>query len=223
MQRLKAKNTISAVIFDFDGTLAKLNINFPQMRTAIINLIETYHVPLNGLSDLFVLEMINSGKALISHNCPGEEEKFFQQANDIITNIEIEAAKKGELIDGTRNMLIELKKRNIKVGVVTRNCQLAVMLVFPDILKHCNTVITRELIHNVKPHPEHLTAVLKLLGVAPEFASMVGDHPMDIKIGKDVGTLTIGVLSGYSTSNDLLKAGADFIINKAADIFSLLP
>lgn len=220
---MKTGNLISAVIFDFDGTLAKLNINFPQMRKSVMNLIETYRVLLNGLSDLFVLEMIDAGKALISHNCPGEEEKFVQQANDLITSIEIEVAKKRELIDGTRNLLIELKKRNIKAGVVTRNCQLAVMQIFPDILKYCNTVITRELISIVKPHPDHLRAALKLLDVAPEFASMVGDHPMDIKMGKDVGTLTIGVLSGYSTSNDLLKAGADIIINKTADIFSVLP
>ncbi len=220
---MKTGNSISAVIFDFDGTLAKLNINFPQMRKSVMNLLETYRVPLNGLNNLFVLEMINAGKALIFHNCQGKEEKFVQQANDLITNIEIEAAKKGELIDGTRNMLNELKKRNIKAGVVTRNCQLAVMQVFPDILEYCDTVITREQTSNVKPHPEHLMAALKLLDVAPEFSSMVGDHPMDIKIGKDVGTLTIGVLSGYSKSNDLLKAGADIIIEKAADIFSVLP
>ena len=220
---MKNRNPIRAVIFDFDGTLAKLNINFTQMRNSVMNLIGSYRVPVNGLTSLFVLEMIDAAEALISHNCPGKEKKFIQQANELITNIEIESAKKGELIDGTRNMLIELKKRNIKVGVVTRNCELAVTHIFPDILKHCDTVITREMIPNVKPHPEHLIAALRLLGVAPEFSSMVGDHPMDIKIGKDVGTLTIGVLSGYSTANDLLEAGADIIINKAADIPSVLP
>jgi phosphoglycolate phosphatase len=52
---------------------------------------------------------------------------------------------------------------------------------------------------------------------------MVGDHPMDIKIGRDAGILTIGVLSGYSTSDELLKAGADFIVSKAADIIGVLP
>ncbi|HYA13312.1 MAG TPA: HAD family hydrolase [Syntrophales bacterium] len=220
---MKNRNPIRAIIFDFDGTLAKLNINFTQMRNSVMNLIGSYRVPVNGLTSLFVLEMIDAAEALISHNCPGKEKKFIQQANELITNIEIESAKKGELIDGTRNMLIELKKRNIKVGVVTRNCELAVTHIFPDILKHCDTVITREMIPNVKPHPEHLIAALRLLGVAPEFSSMVGDHPMDIKIGKDVGTLTIGVLSGYSTANDLLEAGADIIINKAADIPSVLP
>jgi histidinol phosphatase-like enzyme len=36
----------------------------------------------------------------------------------------------------------------------------------------------------VKPHPEHLLTALKLLDVPPERAIMVGDHPMDITLGK---------------------------------------
>ena len=76
---------------------------------------------------------------------------------------------------------------------------------------------------NVKPHPEHLLLALQSLGVAPESSSMVGDHPMDIKIGKQAGTLTIGVLTGYSTSDELTKAGADIIIHRAADILGFLP
>ena len=64
---------------------------------------------------------------------------------------------------------------------------------------------------------------LQSLGALPESSSMVGDHPMDIKIGKDAGTLTIGVLTGYSTSDELVKAGADIIIDKAADIIGVLP
>jgi phosphoglycolate phosphatase-like HAD superfamily hydrolase len=45
---------------------------------------------------------------------------------------------------------------------------------------------------------------------------------MDIKMGKDAGTFTVGVLSGYSTTSDLLNAGADLIVNKAADIIGVL-
>lgn len=219
---MKVGISIRAIVFDFDGTLAKLNINFPQMRKSVISLIESYQIPLDGLSDLFVLEMINAGKTLISRKYPGKETFFFQQASDLIAHIEIEAANKGELIDGTRDMLIELKKCNIKAGVVTRNCKSAVMRVFPDILEHCDTVITRELTNNVKPHPDHLMTALQSLDAAPEFTYMVGDHPMDIKMGKDAGTFTVGVLSGYSTTSDLLNAGADLIVNKAADIISVL-
>jgi phosphoglycolate phosphatase len=219
---LKTRNSISAVIFDFDGTLAKLNINFSQMRKGIVGLIESYGVSLDGLRNLYVLEMIDAGKTLVSQKHPGRENYFAKQAISLIETIEVEAAKRGELIEGTKNMLVDLKKHNIKTGVVTRNCQLAVLEVFPDIRDYCDAVITREITRNVKPHPEHLLTVLESLDVKPEFASMVGDHPMDIKIGKDVGTLTIGVLTGYSSSDDLLKAGADLIIAKAADIVRIL-
>jgi phosphoglycolate phosphatase len=220
---LKATSPIHAVIFDFDGTLAKLNIDFPLMRQAVLDLIGDYAVPMNGLSNLYVLEMIKAAQILISEIHPSKEESFVKQAIALITKIEIEAAKKGDLISGTRDMLAELKKRKIKVGVVTRNCQAAVRTVFPDIFNYCNTIITREMTCNVKPHPEHLLVALQSLGVAPESSSMVGDHPMDIRIGKHAGTLTIGVLTGYSTSDELIKAGADIIIDKAADIIGLLP
>ena len=220
---MKTTSSIRAVFFDFDGTLAKLNIDFPLMRQAVLDLIGAYGVPLNGLSNLYVLEMIKAAQALISERHPGKEECFVEKAIVLISNIETEAAKKGELIGGTRDMLAELKRRNIKAGVVTRNCQAAVTMVFPDIFNYCDSVITREMTRNVKPHPEHLFVAIRSLGVAPELSSMVGDHPMDIKIGKDAGTLTIGVLTGYSTSDELLKAGADIIIDKAADIIGVLP
>jgi phosphoglycolate phosphatase len=220
---LKAKGSIHAIIFDFDGTLAKLNIDFPLMRQAVLDLIGAYAVPLNGLNNLYVLEMIKAAQKLISEMHPSKEKNFVEQAIRLITKIETEAAKKGELIGGTREMLAALKKSEIKVGVVTRNCREAVTTVFPDIFDYCNSIITREMTRNVKPHPEHLLLALQSLGVVPESSCMVGDHPMDIKIGKHAGSLTIGVLTGYSTSDELTKAGADIIIDKAADIIAVLP
>jgi phosphoglycolate phosphatase len=52
---------------------------------------------------------------------------------------------------------------------------------------------------------------------------MVGDHPMDIRIGRDVGAYTIGVLTGYSKADPLLEAGADLIIERASAIIHYLP
>ena len=220
---MKAKSPMHAVIFDFDGTLAKLNINFPLMRQGVRELILDYAVTMNGLNDLYILEMIKAAQKLICEMQPGKEGVFLERAIQLITKIEVEAAKDGSLIDGTRDMLAALKKRAIKAGVVTRNCREAVSTVFPDIFDYCDTVITREMTDNVKPHPEHLLVALQSLDVAPESSSMVGDHPMDIRIGKQAGALTIGVLTGYSTSDELMSAGADIIIDKAADIIDILP
>jgi phosphoglycolate phosphatase len=213
---------LKTVVFDFDGTLAKLNIDFPLMRQTVLDLISSYGVPLQSLHDPFVLEMVAAAETWIAKHRPGSEKDFFYQANTLITSIEIEAAQKGALFDDTRKVLQELKNREIKTGIVTRNCLAAVQVLFPDI-HHCtDIVITREKTPHVKPHPGHLQMTLQWLAADPKFAAMVGDHPMDIKTGKDAGVYTVGVLSGCSKADDLKKAGADIILNRAADIFAIL-
>jgi phosphoglycolate phosphatase len=201
-----------------------LNIDFSRMRQEVMDLVSSYKVPLqqHAWEDLFVLEMITAGGNLISQYRPGKETEFMAQAQTGIARIEIEAAQKGSLFDGTRAMLQTLKRKTVKIGVVTRNCLSAVQVLFPDIHQYTHAVMTREQTPNVKPHPEHLLMMLNTLGVAAAHAAMVGDHPMDIKIGKDVGVYTIGVLSGYSRREALEQAGADLVLNAATDILAIL-
>ena len=61
MAAIKIKGiSIETIIFDFDGTLAKLNIDFKQMRDAVLKLISSYGIARNYLQTDFVLEMINT-------------------------------------------------------------------------------------------------------------------------------------------------------------------
>jgi len=212
---MKAPNVI---LFDFDGTLAELNIDFLQMRRAVLDLMSDYCSVPDTIEELYVLEMIEKGKELVSRSRPGEENDFFNRAHTLIRHMETELSKEGELFAGTREMLNELRSRHIKTGIVTRNCMAAVKQLFPDIDSHCDTVITRECTEKVKPHPDHLLAALDALNEDPRFAAMVGDHPMDITAGKDIGVYTIGVLTGHSGIIPLREAGADLIVEKAVDI-----
>jgi phosphoglycolate phosphatase len=136
--------------------------------------------------------------------------------------MEIDAAAEGSLLDGTRTLLKELQGRAIRIGVVTRNCRAAVIRVFPDIGGFCQAVLTREDPLHVKPHPDHLKAALKELGVPPSESVMVGDHPMDIHLGRAAGADTIGVLTGHSGREAFLLAKADLILEKAHDIIDII-
>jgi len=214
---------LKTVLFDFDGTLARLNIDFKEMRRSVLNLVSAYQAPTDGLGDLFVLEMIEAGADLIARHRPGHEKDFTEEAMEMIAAIEIEGAKSGELFEGVRDMLSALRERKIGTGIVTRNCCDAVRVVFPDIHSFCDAVVTREAVIRVKPHPDHILSALKILNSRPEEAAMVGDHPMDIRIGRDVGAYTIGVLTGYSQAGPLLEAGADLIIERASRLVHYLP
>jgi phosphoglycolate phosphatase len=211
-------STLGAVIFDFDGTLATLNIDFFHMRHMVMDHLAAYHVPTSSLKDLYVLEMIAEGKRMIDSRHPEIGLRYLREAGQLVQEIEMKAAKEGALIEGTREMLHELRRRKIKAGVITRNCRAALEQLFPDIETAVDIVLTRDHIARVKPDPEHLLQALRSLQARPERAAMIGDHPMDVRLGLDVGAMAIGVLTGASDRQKLEAAGAEMILPKAADI-----
>lgn len=217
---MSERRTIDTILFDFDGTLVRLNVNFPAMREAVLDLVISYKVPRGGLNNLFALEMIEAGRKFVSRIGPDAESEYERRAFEIVRGFEMEGAQEGSLIDGVREMLGEARRRGLKTGVVTRNCRDAVGAIFPEIADFCGIVVTREDTARVKPHPDHLRTALRSLERPPSRAVMVGDHPMDIKAGRSIGARTIGVLTGYSGPEALVRAGADLVIASAAEIVS---
>ena len=211
-----------AVVFDFDGTLAVLNIDFGLMRKRVLELMERYGVKEEAVGEKYLLEMIDQAHHLLSERKPSEAEVFVQEAHRILHAVEMKAAEKGELIPGTERMLKALRGRGIKVGIVTRNCEEAVRRIFPQIDGYCDVFVSRDTVKKVKPHPDHLDFVLKSFHVAGKEAVMVGDHPIDVEAGKGAGMETIGVLTGRTGKEAFEKAGADVILTEASEIQRLL-
>ncbi len=212
-----------AIVFDFDGTLAKLNIDFIAMRSDVLDLLSRHRIPTDGIGKLHILEMIDAAEALLAAKRPEEAPSFRRAAYALIEAREIQAAEEGELFDTTLMLLSSLRERSIATGVVTRNCRAALTRIFPEIGRYCQTVLTREDSGRVKPHPDHLIAALNALETAPADAAMVGDHPLDMQLAREVGTAAIGVLTGNSTREDLLHARAEMIIPNAAYLLDILP
>ena len=214
---------IRAVVFDFDGTLAVLNIDFSEMREQVFELMRKYGVNEEKIKERYLLEIIDEVVQILSQENPGAAaETFYQEAHQILHEVELRAAEEGKLLPGVETTLRSLRGKGLKVGIVTRNCEEAVRKVFPDIEAFCDVFISRDSIKNVKPHPEHLTSVLKALHVAEEETVMVGDHIIDIQAGKRVGMTTVGVLTGRVKKEEFENAGADFVLGDASEVCSLL-
>jgi phosphoglycolate phosphatase len=223
MALLKIKQSIiKTIIFDFDGTLAKLNIDFQIMRNAVIDIISVYGVDQDKLHTGFVLEMIDGAFDILNRRSPRQARNFLAETNTVIENIEIEAAENGELFGRTKELLQSLQLMNISCGIITRNCARAIKIVFPDILSYCPVVVCRDDVNKVKPHPEHISLALTKLGSSTPSTLMVGDHPIDIKTGHNAGTKTCGVLTGRCKRNDFIEAGADIVLPQAADLLNII-
>ena len=216
------KTIIKTVIFDFDGTLAKLNIDFKQMRQAVFELISAYGIAEKDTKGVYVLEVINFVNELLMLESSQKAAAFKQEAYELIEKIELAAACDGELFSRTKELLQQISCYHIAAGIITRNCAAAVYTVFPDILSFCPVVVCRESVKNVKPHPEHLNMALQLTGSRAENSLMIGDHPLDIETGRSAGTLTAGVLTGNFQKDDFIKAGADLILTEAAQILKMI-
>ena len=213
---------IRAVVFDFDGTLAMLNIDFSFMRKRVFDLMRNYGVEGDLIEERYVLEIIDEVTQRLREKDASKASIFYQEAHRILHEIEMEAAGKGKLLPGVEGALTFLRGKGVGVGIVTRNCEDAVRKVFPEIDHFCDVFVARNSVKKVKPHPEHLTTTLRRLKVSAEKSVMVGDHPIDIHAGKKVGMKTIGVLTGRTKREDFEQAGADYVLKDAPEICGLL-
>ena len=225
MEMLKGKNQfkkIRAVIFDFDGTLAVLNIDFSLMRERIFDLMRGYGIQDETIREKYLLEITDEAYQLLREKDPTGAEAFYQESHHILHEVEMKAAEEGRLIPGTEATLERLRKRGIKIGIITRNCEDAVRKVFPGIDDFCDVFVSRNSVKKVKPHPDHLTYVMKWLKISAEEAVMVGDHMIDIQAGRRVGMKTMGVLTGKTKKEEFEMAGADYVLKDASEVCKLL-
>ncbi|MGD1994002.1 MAG: HAD-IA family hydrolase [Anaerolineae bacterium] len=210
---------IDAVLFDFDGTLVDLNIDFDRMRKGVEALLPRHGLSVEGNEHLYTLELVReSVQTLLAQEGRASAEAFRHAAQAAIVAVELEAATGAEIHAGVPELLRSLHQHGLKIGIVTRNCRAAVERILGQNTLPHDALVTRDDVDQVKPHPEHLTAALRRLGVPAERALMVGDHPMDIKAGRVIGTRTVAVLTGYSPRERFLPEQPDLTLNKIEEL-----
>ena len=84
--------------------------------------------------------------------------------------------------------------------------------------KFKDNVVTRSDIKELKPHPESIHILSKMMDIPVKNLVMVGDMDLDINAGMNSGCVTVGVLSGYATKEMMLEYNPDFIIESVRDL-----
>jgi phosphoglycolate phosphatase len=211
---------IKAILFDFDGTLTELTLDFGQAKEDMFNIGDKYLAggSARDCEEPFILDTIYAIEARCGEAAPA----FRKEALDRLTEIELETSKGKDLFPFTRGLLKELRGKGIKVAILTRSCRKSLLRVFPDMTDYVDAVVTREDVKYTKPHPSHVEKTLSVLGVERDEVMIVGDQKTDIMAGRVLGIRTVGVLTGRPEKCGFDEVEPTHIIQDVRGILDLL-
>ena len=212
-----SRASVSSALFDFDGTLAP-NLDLARLREEVVSFTAGTNVPPDLYQDCYIVEIIDAAHDWLQQHQADLADSYNRDAYQLIVNFEVQAAASTEPFSGVPELLEQLRRNNLKLGVVTRNCRAAVLEVFPDLLNYVDALHAREDVVYLKPDTRHLSASLAQIGGRADNSIMVGDGALDMRAGRALNMLCIGVLSGSNDEATLRKAGADHVL---ADILHL--
>lgn len=69
-----------------------------------------------------------------------------------------------------------------------------------------------------KPDPYTVEEVIRYFGIKKEECIYIGDTNVDIFTGKNAGVETVGVLWGFRSREELLSAGAEFVVERMDEL-----
>ncbi len=209
-------------LFDVDGTLVSMELDFVQIRKEVDALLVSKGYPEERLnSTASTLETITS--AVEYMRVKGLDwELVKKEADNYLERVELEAASKAVLIKGADTVLKLLKKHKKKVGVITRNNRRVVLNILEKsgLSVYVDIVLARDDVEKVKPHPDHVLQALNKLNSSPEKTVVIGDHHFEIEAGNTAGCYTVGVLTGSGTKKTLRDA--NMVVDSINDLKEII-
>ncbi|XP_065195113.1 uncharacterized protein LOC135826430 [Sycon ciliatum] len=203
---------VLGVVFDMDGTLTEPTMNWNQVRSNL-------GIP-KGSDILLYIQSLPSGsdkQAKALRTVREEEER---------------ALRVLALRESCVETLRELKKRGVRLGLLTRNCTRGVDAVMKEINKQehgeqgggggqqsfFSQIVTRDF-RPTKPAPDGLLHICEQWKFQPNQVVMVGDSRDDLECGRDAGATTVVIRTDY---NSLIADKADHAILRLIDLFTAL-
>jgi pyrophosphatase PpaX len=180
---------IKAVLFDFDGTLADtLPVCFLAFES-VFNKFDERDVTTEEIKSMFG----PSETGIIRENLKNNNHE-----KAIELYYEIYRARHEHLVPKNKEiytLLIELKKRGYKLGIVTGKARksLDISLECLELNNIFDVIVTGDDVEFPKPHPEGINKALEELSVSNKEAIFLGDSDADILAGKQANVYTIGV------------------------------
>lgn len=216
------QNDVKFPLFDVDGTLLESG-NKIHAEAFDFALQTVYHLPTASIEEIHVHGMIDTQILIQTVKRHGISEEQAKNKMDEAINAMIqyfnEHKKKGTFIvlDGVKDTLQELKKRQIPTGLLTGNVEeigwgkmeMANIRDYFTFGAFGNLAFKRvDLIRIAQQRLQKATGVV----IPLQHFVIIGDTPLDIACAKAGGITVIAVATGVYSVDELQKASADMVV-----------
>ena len=125
---------------------------------------------------------------------------------------------------GTREALDELKRRGVRMGIVTSKSRPVAKRGIErfDYGGYMEAVVASDDVEVHKPDAYPILHAAELMGEDPACIMYVGDSPHDMSAAIAAGVVSVAALWGAFPAERVLEPGPDFAIDHLADVLALL-
>ncbi len=212
---------IKAVIFDLDGTLTD---TLGDLTAAVNFVLEKNDFPTRDVEECKYF--VGWGSYVLLKKAAPEntsEEKLQEMLSDFFGYYNEHYLDKTVIYDGANEMLAALESRGIKLAVCSNKIQNITEKVcdkfFPGSFRYAFGQNDK---FPLKPDPACSLWIAEQFGADPSEVIFVGDSGSDMKTAKNGGFIAVGVSWGFRSREELLRDGADYIIDKAEELIKII-
>jgi phosphoglycolate phosphatase len=199
---------IKLIIFDLDGTLVDA---YKAVADSVNNALASCgHAPVDEES---IKRSVGWGeKALIEKLTGGVDAERVLSVYRVHHRTALKAGTK--FLPGARQLIGELKSKGYRLAIASNRPSYFTQIILRHLAinRHFASVVCADDVPNPKPSADMLEAILRRLSLAKGEALYVGDMALDVQTGKRAGMVTVSVVTGSSSRQEIEREGPDFVI-----------
>ncbi|MDB6045474.1 MAG: family hydrolase [Gammaproteobacteria bacterium] len=204
-------------IFDVEGTLVdsvplQLESWRATLQTAGHSFTHADLQPFSGMDGIWMLDQ------LLPKEPPEIKQRLLKAQGESYRS---DFMLRAEPFPGVQQLFAELKQHAVLIGIAT-TCQKDELAAYDKrlgILELTDAVSCGEMVKHGKPDPSLFQACLARLQITDAACAVaVGDTPYDARAAKQLGMLSVGVITGGFSEQALREAGCDGVFDQVQAI-----
>lgn len=206
---------MSLIIFDFDGTIADSLEIFIEVTNRLAGDFGCQEISSSQISifgTLSLREMIQQLK-VPAWKLPFFLRRFRKELNKLMINL--------QLVDGMREVLLDINQQNYRLGIVTSNSRQNVeSFLHLQGLHHLFEFIYGGQVLSGKA--KTLKSLVRLNRAKTKQLMFVGDETSDVKAAKKVGLPNIAVSWGFNNREVLVGSAPDVLVDHPEQLLTAI-